>query len=305
MFALWTMLAGFGPNKGLSMSTDQRAGSSLAHRRRTIRELAVFFGLAFAITWGLGAAFIFARPQLEAVVGPLGVINHSWLYYLAVTAPTISAVACSLLFGGWAGLKALGSRFLRPVKPLWALAAVLIWPAALTLFALAMKALGRGGGIDLHALAVGAPVMALTTWVLVVDPGGLGEEAGWRGYALPRLVTLVRPAWAGMGLGLVWGLWHLPAFFVSGLAQSQFDLGWFLLGSIALSVVMAWLYVHANGNVVVAGVIPHLMWNLLFDAHVFRQDALRQEVIAVGLLAVLLGVAFGPDLAPRRKAGKP
>jgi len=282
------------------MPTAVKAVSTADGRRRAIAELAAFFGLAYAITWGLGAAIIFARPQLEAVVGPLGVINHHWLYYLAVCAPTISAVACSLIFGGWAGLRALGARFLRPVKPLWVAVSILIWPVTLGAFGLAAKALGRGDWIDLHALAVGAPVMALTTWALVVDPGGLGEETGWRGYAMPRLMTLTRPAWAAMGLGLVWGFWHLPAFFVSGLVQSQFSLAWFLTGGVALSVVMAWLFVRANGNVVVAGIIPHLMWNLPLDAHVYGPQALPQEVTAVGLLAVLLLVVFGPDLVRRR-----
>jgi membrane protease YdiL (CAAX protease family) len=278
-------------------------GATIARedRRRAIRELAAYFGLSFVITWGLGGLVIFARPQLEALIGPMGALNHHWLYYLAVTAPAISAVVCSLVFGGAAGLKALGARFLRPVKIIWVAVALLIWPAALTVFALAETALGRGGGIDLHTLWVGAPVMALTTWALVVDPGGLGEETGWRGYAMPRLLKLAPPLWAGMVLGLIWGIWHLPAFFLSDLAQSQFGLGWFLAGTVALSVVMAWLFVHANGNVVVAGVIPHLWWNLAFDAHVFRGDVLQQEVMAIGLLALLLVFRFGPDLGRVRK----
>jgi membrane protease YdiL (CAAX protease family) len=270
-------------------------------RRRTLRELTVFFLLAYAITWGLGAAFLFARPQLEAVVGPLGDISQSWLYYLAVTAPTISAIVCSLIFGGWGGLKALGARFLRPVNPVWVAVAILFWPVTLTIAALAMSAAGHGGALDLHALWVGAPVMAVTTWALVLDPGGLGEETGWRGYALPRLLTLTRPLWAALILGLFWSLWHLPAFFISGLAQSQFNLVWFIIGGMALSVVMAWLYLRGNGNPLVAGVIPHLMWNLPFDAKVFTgKDPLLIEVVGVTSLALILVLAFGPGLTSRR-----
>lgn len=264
---------------------------------RNIRELAVYVGLAFAITWGIGALVIFARPQVEALIGPIGPINHHWLYYLAVISPSMSAVACSLIFGGVADLRALGGRFLRPVRLLWIAVALLFWPVALTVFALATAVLGDGGGIDLHALWVGAPTMALTSWALVVDPGGFGEETGWRGYAMPRLLSLARPAWAAVVLGLVWGLWHLPAFFVSDLSQSKFGLGWFLAGTIALSILMAWLFVHANGNVVVAGIIPHLWWNLAFDAHVFRGDALQQEVAVIAPLALLLVIVFGPNLA--------
>ena len=270
--------------------------------KKAVRELAAFFGLAFAITWGLGALLLLARPQLEAVIGPMGPINHHWLYYLAVCAPTISAIGCSLAFGGWAGLKALALRFVRPVRPLWIVIAILAWPITLLAYALAARALGAPAQIDLHALAVVAPVIALTTPILITDPGGFGEETGWRGFALPRLLSLVSPATAAVVLGVIWGVWHLPAFFVSDLAQSQFGFGWFMLAITAGSVLMTWIYVHANGNVVAAGIIPHLLFNLMFDAHVFSGDAVRLEATAIGLLAAGLLIGLGPSLNGWRRA---
>ncbi len=89
----------------------------LEDRVRAVPQLAAFFGLTFAITWGLGALLIFAKPQLEAAIGPMGPINHHWLYYVAVWAPTISAVMLSLAFGGWGDVKALALRFVRPMRP--------------------------------------------------------------------------------------------------------------------------------------------------------------------------------------------
>ncbi|HYP46602.1 MAG TPA: CPBP family intramembrane glutamic endopeptidase, partial [Propionibacteriaceae bacterium] len=44
----------------------------------------------------------------------------------------------------------------------------------------------------------------------------LTEEAGWRGFALPRLRVLLGPVTASLVLGLVWAAWHIPMFFVSG-----------------------------------------------------------------------------------------
>ncbi len=281
------------------MTTQNLEASS---RKRVVGELATFFALAFAMTWGLGALLLLVRPQLEAVIGPLGVINHHWLYYLAVCAPTISAVGCSLAFGGWAGLKALALRFVRPVRPMWIVIAVLAWPLTLVAYALATRASGGVAQIDLHALAVVAPVMAITTPIMVIDPGGFGEEAGWRGFALPRLLTMFQPATAAVLLGVIWCLWHLPAFFVSDLAQSQFGFGWFMLALTACSVLMTWIYQHANGSVLVAGVIPHLMFNLMFDAHVFSGDAMRLEATAMGLLAAALLICFGPSL---KRWGRP
>ena len=265
-------------------------------RSRALRQLGAYFGLTFAITWGLGGLLILARPQLEAVIGPIGETSHHWLYYVAVYAPTISAVSLSMAFGGGAGVKALAMRFVRPARPAWLLIALLFWPLALTLYELGMRAAGVAGGIDLHALWVGAPVLALTTTALIADPGGFGEETGWRGFALPRLLTLCRPLTAALILGLIWGLWHLPAFFVSDLSQSQFALGWFLLTTTALSVVMTWIFVNANGNLLIAGVIPHLMLNLFFGAHAFNGNIVRIEAIAMTVLAMTLVAFLGPSL---------
>jgi membrane protease YdiL (CAAX protease family) len=281
----------------MTLSAKQGSGD----RRRTIRQLAAYFGLTFAITWGLGALIIFARPQLEAVVGPIRQLNHHWIYFLGVFAPSISAVTVTAASGGLAGLRALAGRLVRPFHPAWLLAPIFIMPAALTAYELAMRLAGSGAGVDLKALALGAPVLAFTTLALVTDPGGLGEETGWRGFALPRLLMLVGPLPAAVFLGLVWGIWHLPAFFLSDLAQSQFGVGWFLAGSISLTVFMTWLFVNVNGNFLIAGVIPHLMSNLLFDAHVFRRDAIQVETTVIALVALLLIGTFGPSLRGWRR----
>jgi len=282
------------------MTVGDQGTQPVQNRPRATRELVFYFILTFAITWSLGAALIFARPEIEKFVGHITDISHHWLYYLAVSSPTISAVIASLVFGGWRGIVSLLSRLVRPFNPIWIAVAILIWPLALAIYALVLQAIGHGGTIDLHALAVTAPVIAVATPILLTDPGGFGEELGWRGFALPRLLKLMHPLYAAILLGLIWGLWHLPAFFVSDLSQSKFGLGWFLIGTVASSTVITWLYLHANGNVIVAGIIPHLVTNLLFDAHVYVRDAVITEAFGMGALALVLVLVFGPNL--RRRA---
>ena len=57
------------------MALDSLNGSP--RRSDVLRQLAAFFGLTFTISWGLGALLLFARPQLEAVVGPIGPTSHT------------------------------------------------------------------------------------------------------------------------------------------------------------------------------------------------------------------------------------
>jgi membrane protease YdiL (CAAX protease family) len=67
----------------------------------------------------------------------------------------------------------------------------------------------------------------LVALVLAAIKGPI-EEFGWRGLALPLLQRKFAPIWAGLILGSIWGLWHLPAFLLSGTQQSEWSFMAFL-----------------------------------------------------------------------------
>src|SRR5579871_826649 len=240
-----------GRRKEYEMAGDIQ-GVSEAQPRVTA-ELIVYFALAFAITFGIGAGFIFFRPQFEAVVGSMRSPSASWPYYAAVSAPTVSALLVSLAFRGFAGVKSLLSGLIRPFAIRWGAVALLAVPAGLIVWEFAARAVsGAPGPIDLHAMAM-APLLWFTTGQIFTDPGPWGEETGWRGFALPRLLTKFAALPAAMILGLIWGFWHTPAFFVSGLSQFGLNYAWFLVGGVGLTIFMTFLYLNANGNYFVAG----------------------------------------------------
>ena len=83
--------------------------------------------------------------------------------------------------------------------------------------------------------------------------GPLGEEIGWRGYALPRLTARLGLAPASLLLGLVWSCWHLPLFFLS-VGGDQFGQSFptYLLQVTALSVAMGWLMGNTGGSLLLA-----------------------------------------------------
>jgi CAAX protease family protein len=270
-------------------------------QRRAVRELAAFFALTFAITFGLGVAVIFFRPQFEAVFGPLGPLLTSWPYYVAVCTPTISAVLLSALFGGLEGLKNLFRGLVRPFQLRWALVALLTFPTALLLWGLAERALFGNGvshSIDIHAILVSAPLTLFTTANIFVDPGPWGEETGWRGFALPRLLIRFTPLTAAIILGVIWAVWHAPAFLTSDLTQAKYNFGWFLIGITFMSIFVTWIYVNANRNFLVAGFIPHAMNNLMGFSNAFT-DAKVQALVLIVVAGSII-VACGPSLNGRR-----
>ncbi len=226
------------------------------------RELAFYFALTYAITWGLAALLLLAPDAMAGLFGEFS--TSSPLYYLAVYAPGIAALALTGTREGGAGLL----RLFKTLRPRWSsaryYAAVLLgWPI---LDSVALLAQGFVTGepvatIDYRHWYL-APGFLLMT--LLVDAGPLGEELGWRGYALPRLLSRMTPLRAALLLGVVWGVWHLPAFFVSGTAQHDTSMGvvWLILGTTLTSIIMTWLYRRTGGDVLASGVLVHLMNNV-------------------------------------------
>ena len=273
-------------------------------RRRAARELWAYFALTFIFTWGIGGVLLLAHAQLERLIGPIGPLTQSWPYYVAVSAPAIVAVVLSLVFGGLVGLKTLFGGLLRPGSLKWIALALFTYPAVLLGWGVIERTIGVTPTIDIHALLIGAPVMLLTTGVLFTDPGPLGEEAGWRGFALPRLLKLFSPLVASLILGGIWLTWHIPAFLAAGSNQAGFNFGWFGLSLVSLTVFMTWIYINTNGNWLLAGIVPHLLFNLVLDARVHSLSAIAPR-ISLALIAVVLVACLGPTLAGwRRKPDK-
>ena len=75
------------------------------------------------------------------------------------------------------------------------------------------------------------------------------EEIGWRGLALPLLQRSMAPIWASLVLGVIWAVWHLPAFLLSGTPQSAWSLTPFFVGTVALSVIVTPLFNSSRGSI--------------------------------------------------------
>jgi uncharacterized protein len=85
--------------------------------------------------------------------------------------------------------------------------------------------------------------------------GPLGEELGWRGYALPTMQERMGWRSAGLVLGFIWGVWHLPLFFIAGSSQNNGSMVVFFVLIMASSVFYTWLYNRSEGSVLPALVL--------------------------------------------------
>ena len=222
------------------------------------RQVLVFyFVFAYGLSWGIG---------IPLALQHAGIANFGMPYaahYLVGFGPLLAAMLASAWEGGREGLACYlrslarwkgGWRWgLMAVSPLLlgAVSAVLVW-----LF---------GGPLarfeDLGSVNFLPPLgwLALPLWIFTF---GLGEEAGWRGFALPRLQRRYPPLQATLLLGGLWAGWHLPQFFY------LFDLailpGW-LLGLLSGALVLSWMYNRSDGNVLLV-VLWHGCFNFISAA---------------------------------------
>lgn len=102
---------------------------------------------------------------------------------------------------------------------------------------------------------------------LMFFEGPFGEEFGWRGFALPKMLNLSSPIKASLILGFVWSLWHLPSFFIKGaiqyeLAQNGFMIAFlvYFIYTMILSLFMTILFIKTNGSVF-AAILFHTVAN--------------------------------------------
>jgi uncharacterized protein len=255
--------------------------SAAPSRLRSIARrhpFATFVVLAFAWTWPLAAAI-----EVSLALPLLGLFG-----------PLIGATVVVAALGGRPGVRDLYSRFRVGVRDLpWLLAAALL-PLALLVPVWALGA-RLGGPAELRLAPLSAVSFVLA--VLIV-----GEEVGWRGFALPHLLGRTSPVYASLGLGVVWALWHLPNFVLPGYPHRGLPFAAFLLLVVAYSVLFTAFALRTRGNLAVA-VVLHAALNLF---SVDGLDPARQhwlKAAVYGGIAVLLLVLLRRPLRPPERAG--
>jgi membrane protease YdiL (CAAX protease family) len=136
-----------------------------------------------------------------------------------------------------------------------------------------------------------------------------GEEIGWRGYALPHLQARHSALRASLILGVIWAAFHIPILFTSGAvggSQSFATALPFLVGILAMSVVVTWIFNNTRGSVLPIILLHGAMntWPDLF-APIGGSPALAWVGTALMvLLATAVVLVFGPARLSRKPASE-
>jgi uncharacterized protein len=255
--------------------------------------LVYFFIIAYAGSW------LVALPYVRFADGT-GLLPLSWPIPFTVSAvvapfagPTLAAFIMAGVTGGRAGIVHLLRRIvLWRVGLRWYLFAIVGIPAIAVLGAVVLPGVLASYQAPALSLVLTYPVSFL---VALIIGGPLGEEPGWRGFALPRLQRLHGPLVGNLILGPLHVFWHLPLFWIPQWGtprDTTLDLLWYLLSGIALTFIFAWVFNNTKGSVLLV-VLVHASVDAFFLSQLFFAPivaSLLPFTIGFGALALLLVV---------------
>ncbi len=223
--------------------------------RRLWPDVGLYLLLTFGFAWLLWGFWVFAMPPGGLVLSPAFIACA----IIGGFAPSLAAFAVTFYRGGMPAVRKLLATARRPVRWGYALIALAAIPAATALACGVQILMGlklQWPDPSLLAMALVWPVMA-----------ALGEEFGWRAFLASRLVPALGLIPSALLIGIVWGVWHLPADYIGLKAYGEwFGLAFLLNGPVVLtahSIAISMLWAR-TGQSTLTPLLYH--WSVTFSA---------------------------------------
>jgi membrane protease YdiL (CAAX protease family) len=256
--------------------------------------LITFFVLAYTLSWIIESPLVFLGDSVTDT-------QYLVLVLLASNVPSVVAIVLTAIVLRRGALrKLLGRLLIWRVNPLWYLVIVL-GPVALTGGVVALNTLLGG-----PALSLGMPLLGVAVFLAFsIFPGSaLGEEIGWRGYALPRLQSRRSALSASLILAPIWALWHLPLWLTGAPGRTPTLYAAFVVSAFAMSVILTWVYNSTGGSLLMV-VLIHATVNLPITLSIdeLGSRATVPVLLYFGLLvvaAIVVVIVAGPKHLSRK-----
>ena len=229
--------------------------------RRKDRKPWRYFLLTFAYSWVIWIPSVLDGIGIEL---PLNMTGYSTVVVIiGAFAPLLAAITLIVREEGWKGTRVFLRQALDThIRPVFLVVALAL-PVLIHLIA---HYLALGVGLDVAktlfpAEAPAAPiVLAIPYFILMVVIGGGQEEFGWRGYAQEPLQERIGIIPASLVIGVIWGIWHLPLWFMRGDLHSAYSFLAFVMMTTSISIIYAWLY-NSSGKKLIVVMFFHAMNN--------------------------------------------
>lgn len=256
-----------------------------------------YFTLTFLISWG--GVLILGAPHGMPTTSEKFEQLYPIVFLPYLLGPLLSSLILTGLIDGKAGFRMLLVRLTAwRVSVKWYAIAVLTAPV---LILGVLGALSLNSSAFLPALFVVEDKLSLllTGTAIGLFGGGLMEEPGWTGFAVPKLRKRLNILRTGLLVGFVWGVWHfLPTYWGSGDAAGKLSLALLLPPLVfyaavlpAYRMLMVWIFERTASLLVVMVMHASLTASSLFILAPAVQGT--DLILYYLILAVLLWAAVG------------
>jgi len=220
-----------------------------------------FFLLTFAYAWIIWIPSVLDGLGLDL---PFDVTGYSTVVVLiGAFAPLLAAITLITRDEGRKGLKAFFGRALdfhiKPVYLIIALGLPLVIHVIAHYMALAFD-LDVAKTLFPAEISIAPVILAVPYFILMLVIGGGQEEFGWRGYAQEPLQEKIGVIPASLVIGVIWGIWHLPLWFMAGDMHNAYSFLAFVMMTTSISLIYAWLY-NSSGKKLIVVLFFHAMNN--------------------------------------------
>jgi uncharacterized protein len=254
-----------------------------------------YYIIAYVVSWSFEIPLALFHQGIISVQIPM------WFHYFAALGPFSAALIMTLLTDGVFGLRRLLARILKWRVDVRYYGFIILLPAGLFTFACILNHTITGNWPNLSLLGAVdylpylTPFGALGIWLITF---GLGEEIGWRGYALPHLQKTRSAAAATLILGILWAFWHLPMFFYRDTYIQMGIMGFpmLALSLLCAAMIFTWLYNSTQGSVWIV-IIFHAVFNWLTANEAGGQFTGMILSVAVILWALYIPRRYGMENA--------
>lgn len=257
--------------------------------KKNIKEVVIYFaiviGLSFLVFWGPIA--LLKVPTVNLVDGEMGPAWAIILFIIGGFVPSIVGIILTAKYEGKEGVKKLLKQSIK-IKIGCKMFFTIIVVAVYFVISLILIAKLTTGNFEYSQFWIQLP-----TILPLIILGPLSEEYGWRGFAIKRLLKCTNPNLTSLIIGLVWGLWHLPLFYMLGSSQYELNIPFvaFLISVVGTSFIYTCLYQRTKGSIFSA-ILLH--WLYTYVMQVVSSSVVRNslynwlEVIP----AVIIGLVF-------------
>jgi len=265
----------------------------------TSKQLVTYFGLAYLISW------IIWLPLYGHIFGLDNLPILPYHHGIGGLGPLIASCLTTYIYQKDKGVKELLNKCIQS-RPLRYLIIALLSPFLLAFLAAGINYFIDNASIELSGLlrAKEFPEFNLLTFFIYnLLFFGLGEEVGWRGFALPRFQSRFNALYSSIILTIFWALWHWPLFFYRpGYTSMDFAgiFGW-TFSLLTGSILLTWLYNSSRASILICAIF-HATIDIAFTADIADKNIVNYMGFLITVWGILTIIIFKPkNLATKER----